>query len=61
MIGELEGLKNAEKDYGEVLPSYPKERIKFESWRKKYFPEYKSFHFKNFNNEILATTGLLSK
>lgn len=49
MEEHLEGLKDAYNTFNDLFPGHPKDRFKFESWRKEHFPDYEPFDFKNFN------------
>lgn len=44
----LEGLKEAFNNYAGKMPKNSFDRIKFENWRREYFPEFTEFDFKNF-------------
>jgi len=44
----LEGLKEAYNTFINSKPKYIGDRLKFEEWQKKHFPDFNEFDFNNF-------------
>ncbi|MDR3024200.1 hypothetical protein [Chryseobacterium sp.] len=44
----LEGLKDAYNTFDNSKPNYIGDKLKYNEWQKKYFPDFKEFDFNNF-------------